>query len=90
MMYAFCWATGVISFGEIVPEGAIFIAFGPLKKVRALIWGTARLAYDGHTFLVPGIPEADDQIEARNALSAYLKWIGQRPIHNVIINLELS
>ena len=56
MMYAFCWATGVISFGEIVPEGAIVIAFGPLKKVRALIWGTARLAYDGHTFLVPVIP----------------------------------
>lgn len=33
-----------------------------------------RLGYDGKTLLVPGIPEAADQVEAYEALAKFKQW----------------
>lgn len=74
-MRAYCWASGQIEFGARIPEGALPIARGRARKVRAFIEGVARHAYDGETLLVPGIPEAPDQSVALDALHAWLDWI---------------
>ncbi|EMO6796986.1 host nuclease inhibitor protein, partial [Pseudomonas aeruginosa] len=51
---AFCWASGLIQFGDQVPEGAIEIARGDDQVVREIIEVTSRHAYDGKSLLVPG------------------------------------
>ena len=77
-MHAFCWASGQIEFGRSVPKGAIAIASGPAAAVRKLVIPTSRMAYDGKTLLVPGVPEAADQDEAADALMHHLNWIRRR------------
>lgn len=74
-MIAYCWRTGRIDFGRSVPEGAIKVAQGPAKKLRELISATARHAYDGETLLIPGIPEADSDKHAGDALEQFINWI---------------
>lgn len=75
---AYCYASGQIKIGTKVPVGALPIISGPENKLRAVIQGTARLARDNKTLLVPGIPEAPNQEEALNALFAYIGWIEPR------------
>lgn len=75
-MIAFCYASGQIGFARDLPEGALPIIKGKAKDVRDKIEGNARLAYDGKTWLVPGIPEAADDIAALDALERFIKWIG--------------
>lgn len=73
-MHAYCFASGEILFGRKVPDGAILIATGPAEKLRRAIEPAARLAYDNRTLLVPGIPEADDQGQAGDALAKWVDW----------------
>lgn len=87
-MRAYCWRSGRIEFGTRVPDGAIQIAFGNAHSLRNLIGGTSRLAYDGKTLLVPGVPEAQDGKAAGDALARYLEWIGKRSIDGVTVLSE--
>lgn len=89
-MIAYCWASGEIEFApdeESVPTGAIAFAdssslglsdgrFKQKVKIRS------RQSYDGSTYLVPGIPEANDQVEAMEALSRWSVWAfsGQKEV----------
>jgi len=73
-MFAYCWASGQIEIGKTIPEGALPIARGREKKLKDVISGTARLAYNNKTWLVPGIPEAKDQLEALRALQRWAIW----------------
>lgn len=73
--YAYCDASGLIAFGPSVPEWALPIARGPLNTLRERVEVVARHAYDGHSLLVPGVPEAEDQMQAVEALIAFRKWI---------------
>lgn len=77
-MLAYCYRSGQIQFGRSLPEGAIKVAEGPSKKLRAMIGVTSRHAYDGKTLLVPGIPEAETEKEAEAALRRFLDWIAPR------------
>lgn len=85
---AFCYASGLIEFGKRVPKGAIVIARGPEKELREFIDGKARHGYRTRVIggrrtkvpgtehlLVPGIPEAPNQIIAEKALINFLGWI---------------
>lgn len=74
-MKAYAWRSGRIDFGRKTPEGALAIASGPAKKIKGVICVTARLALDGVTLLVPGIPEAANDDAALDALIAYQNWI---------------
>lgn len=76
-MYALCNASGVITFDYRVPPdmSLLPIANGPAKKLKTAISGVARHAYDGETLLVPGIPEAPDQVAAMDALMRFRNWI---------------
>jgi hypothetical protein len=68
---AVVWANGRIDITRWQPKGSILLARGPRGKLEAAIGGTARLAYDNCTWLVPGVPEAEDDIAAIEAVKAY-------------------
>jgi len=70
-MKAYCYRSGKVEFGEIVPEGALFIAEGNTEVLRAEIEVSARHGYEEGVLLVPGVPEADSEEEA---FQAFLKW----------------
>lgn len=74
-MKAFCWRSGLIQFGRKVPEGAILVAEGPSKELRDLICATSRHAYNGKDLLIPGVPEADTDETAADALERFIDWI---------------
>ncbi|EIE4825895.1 host nuclease inhibitor protein [Salmonella enterica] len=77
---AYCWASGLIEFGHTLPEGALPIVTGSEKKVREEVEVLARHAYNGE-LLVPGIPEAASQSEAREALVRFSRVIHERFRH---------
>lgn len=75
MLYAFCFRSGEVYFESCVPEGAIEIAKGRSIKWMNSVKIKCRLAYDGVTWLVPGIPEAKTDEEALVALTKFRGWI---------------
>ena len=85
---AFCFPSGLIEFGHSVPRGAIVIARGPERDLRDYISAKARHGYlsssiggrrravpGSEQLLVPGIPEADNQVVAMAALARWASWI---------------
>lgn len=77
-LHAYCFASGEICFGPSIPDGALPIIDGPDADVHRVIRGGARLSYDGETWLVPGVPEADDQNIAVDALIAFRRRAVER------------
>ena len=80
-MIAFCYASGEIGIAEEVPKGAIGIAKGEPGRLKEFIETVSRHAWDGETYLVPGIPEAENQAKAYDALRKFTEWLlkGNRP-----------
>lgn len=85
-MIAYCWANGVIGFGRSLPDGAIVIAKGPSRPLRAMVSVASRHAYDGKTLLVPGVPEAPDQTAGSDALAQFLAWLAPQGERGVTVN----
>ncbi|EJR3392369.1 host nuclease inhibitor protein [Salmonella enterica] len=77
---AYCWASGLIEFGNALPEGALPIVTGSEKRVRDVVTVLARHAYNGD-LLVPGIPEAASQDDGREALVRFSRAIHERVKH---------
>ncbi|EIZ2110916.1 host nuclease inhibitor protein [Salmonella enterica] len=77
---AYCWVSGLIEFGNTLPEGALPIVTGSEKQMRDEVTVMARHAYNGD-LLVPGIPEAASQNEAREALERFSRVIQERLKH---------
>lgn len=75
---AHCDASGVIEFSNTCPPGHLPIAAGPADKLRELIMGACRHAYDGVTLLVPGIPEAPNQSAGLDALKRFRDFNRER------------
>lgn len=79
-MYAHCYRSGEIELSRKRDlPGCISIGQGPKVELEAKLAGRARKAYDGKTWLVPGIPEAETEeaaelamIDFRNRLKAPL------------------
>lgn len=89
-MRAYCWSSGLIEIGRRLPDGALPIASGREQPLRAFIKVQARHGYKTRTvkgrpikipgseiLLVPGVPEAPNQIAAGDALHAWCSRIGQ-------------
>lgn len=74
-MIAYAYASGLIEFGSRVPVGALPIITGPAKHVRQIISATSRHSRDSEEMLVPGVPEAKDQIAGVDALIRYTNWV---------------
>lgn len=77
---AYCWASGLIEFGNPLPEGALPIVTGNEKQVRDVVTVLARHAYNGD-LLVPGVPEAASQDEAREALVRFSRVVHEQVKH---------
>lgn len=90
MIRAYCYASGLIEFGRSIPNGALIIARGPAKQLREFIETQARHGYRTRKvrgrvtkipgteyLLVPGVPEAPNQIVGGNALRQWCDWIGK-------------
>lgn len=81
---AWCWASGLIEIGDAMPDGkgnadgsgAILIASGPKSELKAVLSALARhgMGASHGKLLVPGVPEANGQREAMDALIA---WVAQ-------------
>lgn len=63
LLSCYCWRSGQLEFDDEVPEGALLLTTHDPKE-RSSIEALARLSYDGKTFLVPGIPEAENDADA--------------------------
>ena len=75
-MKAFAYRSGEIEFSDVIPSGALPIIGKNRKSIpRARIEAGARLAYDGKTLLVPGIPEAESDDEAYRAFEKWIDWL---------------
>lgn len=61
---------GVISIASAAPEGDLFLIDGPEAPLRDLVSGAARHAYAG-MLLVPGLPEAETDDAALDALIVF-------------------
>lgn len=74
MSVAFCWASGKIetAAGTEAPKNARLIVCAPLcpQELRARLSPYVRHAWSGE-FLVPGVPEEDDQ---SRKLAAFERW----------------
>lgn len=77
---AYCWANGVIEFADAMPDGALQIATGPQRALVEAVTTVARKGHKEGVWLVPGLPEAQQQDEALDALMEWLRWCG--PKHN--------
>lgn len=79
---AWCWASGVIEIGDQEPadqvdgSGPIVIARGPKYALRCQLEVFARhgRGKGEGLLLVPGVPEAETQREAGDALGKWLTW----------------
>lgn len=67
---AFCFASGHLMFGKRCKRGALPIAYVS-ENDKDQFTAMARLAYDGETWLVPGVPEAEDQLAGVEALERF-------------------
>ncbi|MGC0153303.1 hypothetical protein ACPRNU_12645 [Chromobacterium vaccinii] len=91
-MAAWCWASGLIEFGnpQNMPEGAIQVATGAKSWLPAVVSAVARMGLEGQ-MLVPGVPEAAGQRAAAAALDNWLRRCsagnGQPGRHGVIFTL---
>ncbi len=97
-MRAYCYASGLIEFGRKMPSGALPIARGPGAQLRDFIDAKARHGYKTRKvrgrvtkipgtdcLLVPGVPEAPDQLAAVDALLAWREWISEHAPTGVLV-----
>lgn len=95
---AWCWASGLIEFGSVdaVPEDSIVFAHGPKSYLVGVVSAVARQGKGANAgkLLVPGIPEADDQNAAADALSKWVDWCasnnGRKGRHGVVFRPEVA
>lgn len=71
--YAFCWSSGLIQFGDQVPDGAIALCHGARTTVVREVTTAARHGSNGQ-LLVPGVVEASTETLKADALAVFLAW----------------
>lgn len=75
---AYAWASGLIEFGQNCPDGALPVLFGKEQQVRERVDVLARHSRTSDALLVPGVPEAQSQDEAMQALTRFVKELNRR------------
>jgi len=78
LMYAYAWRSGRIEFGRRVPKGALEIGYSNGRKFRNIIEVNARSGRGNDWLLVPGIPEAESDVEALAALKRFAELVRWR------------
>lgn len=75
--YAYCFADGVILFGDCEPEGSLAFAVYRGSNAALFIDEVQTMARHGHAddlYLVPGVPEAETDQHAVDALIMWREW----------------
>ncbi len=78
MTYAHVLRNGELKFSTSPTFEGLIIAEGSGKKWRQQIEVLCRLAYDGDTYLVPGVPEAENQNDALKAVIKFRHTVAWR------------
>lgn len=82
---AWCWSSGLVEVGDVdgAPEGSIFIARGPKAFLHGALAALCRHGQGASVgkLLVPGVPAADSQMAAADALAEWLKWCAKNNGH---------
>ena len=79
MAYVVAFRCGTVSVEKQPLEGGIVVLKGPRRELERRLSARARHSYDGVTLLVPGIPEAETDKEAQDALSRFISFMAQSP-----------
>lgn len=75
---AYCWRTGELEFTDHkLPDGALIISKGRTKAWEEQVRVLCRLGYDNTTWFVPGVPEAESDQEALDAVMRFIKRLNQ-------------
>lgn len=75
-MYMHCYRSGEIVLSRAPDmEGAISLCEGSKDDLLQRLSAKARLAYDGETWLVPGLPEAQTEDVAMDALNVFYERV---------------
>lgn len=83
MIYANVGPDGVIVFEPYAADGLYRLPAGiaadaDAERFKEKVSALARHSRDGHTLLVPGIPEASNQLEAVDALILFREGLEAR------------
>lgn len=82
MYYAYAYRSGVVRIGRRVPARALLVASCTSRyRLQVAVDMCARMAYDGRTRLVPGVPEATDDTQALDAVDRFGAWLDQYLTH---------
>lgn len=69
---AYCYRSGLIKVGRKAPKRTIVLGTHPDRRVLIVsLRGLVRMAHDGKTMLIPGIPETDSMDAKFDALKAF-------------------
>ncbi|MBL4800892.1 MAG: host nuclease inhibitor protein [Emcibacter sp.] len=66
-MSAYVWRTGLIEFGRYIPKGALPLWSGRKSIIEVI----ARHSRHNNDLFVPGVPEAENDVEAMEAMLAF-------------------
>ena len=90
-LYAYCWQSGHLEFVRVAPEGTITIATIRTKAERARVEVCCRHCRHSDDLLIPGIPEAESEQAAIDALVLFCQQLRKRGIEtNWLITDEAS
>lgn len=78
MTYAHVLRSGELKFSHLPTFEGLVISEGHGREWRKHVEVLCRLAYDGHTYLVPGVPEAESDDEAMNAVIKFKHVVAYR------------
>lgn len=78
MAHIVCHRSGEAFVSRRVPKGTMKIVTGHGRRLKRVLCACARHAYDGKTLLVPGLPEADNDLQAINAVKAFEQMLRER------------
>ncbi len=73
-----CYRSGEVFVSRRVPKGALQIVTGHGRRLNRVLGVCARHAYDGKTLLVPGLPEADTDLQAVEAVRQFKQMLLKR------------
>ncbi len=78
MGHIVCWRSGLVFVCRRVPSGAIQLVSGHGRRLNRVLSVCARHAYDGKTLLVPGVPEAETDLQAVEAVRQFKQILLER------------
>jgi len=78
MGHIVCYRSGQVLVSRRVPKGALQIVTGHGRRLNRVLSACARHAYDGKTLLVPGVPEAENDLQAMEAVKQFKQMLLER------------